>query len=384
MACLLTGLVSNSALTAATLLTAPAGGVISAGIGHNLALKSDGTVWEWGGISSIKSKLYATQVSGLTGVVDISASTLNLALKNDGTVWEWGYEGNTNPATYIQIPAQVTGLTGVIAVSAGQYYGLALKSDGTVWAWGQNPTGNLGTGTHLSSTIPVQVPNLTNVIDIIAGSTGTPISLALKKDGTVWGWGAGPYGFGDPIVQNPLTPMPLAALTNVLAVSRGGNHSLVLKNDGTTWAWGLNTHGELGDGTTVSKITSITQVKGLAKPADISAGDSFSLALNSDGTVWAWGVNTLCQLGYSSGPGISGTYYSSLPKLINGLSTVTQISAGSSLGLALKSDGTVWAWGGGWLFNGVNPIGNALGNGTSNSSSVPVQVLIGPGTPLKL
>ena len=401
MACILAGLVSSSVLSAAT----PS---ISAGLFHSLALKSDGTVWEWGihYVNPVTGaqipSLYAVQVSGLAGIVAVSENSSNsLALKSDGTVWMWGNTGTAPLGAIIQNPVQVSGLTGAIAISAGQNYGLALKSDGTVWAWGNGGQGNMGNGNIGGSLTAVKVDYLLNSVNfnfmaVSAGRSGNPyapMSLALKHDGTVWAWGGvphigSPYGFGSPTLTSPLTvPAQLTAFTTVLAVSRGYDHSVILKNDGTAWAFGSNWSGQLGDGTTVDKTTSVTAVKGLANAVKISAGTDFTLALKSDGTVWAWGVNGNYQLGYVSAPVTAPQIpYSSLPSMISGLSTVTQISAGSAHALALKSDGTVWAWGSGSLpaVGLGSPFPNALGNGTTNSSSVPVQVLIGPGTPLKL
>ena len=89
----------------------------------------------------------------------------------------------------------VSSLSGVTAVSGGSSYSLALKNDGTVWAWGSNSSGQLGTGNTTNSKVPVQVPSLSGVIAIAAGTSGLNYhSLALKADGTVWAWGDNNYG----------------------------------------------------------------------------------------------------------------------------------------------------------------------------------------------
>ena len=120
----------------------------------------------------------------------------SVALKGDGTVWTWGYNGygelGSGNTTNRPTPFSVAGLTNVVGVAAGNYHTLAVKSDGTVWAWGNNSYGQLGDGTTNSRTIPVQVVQLTNVIAVAAGQDS--FSLALKSDGTVWGWGYNGYG----------------------------------------------------------------------------------------------------------------------------------------------------------------------------------------------
>ena len=167
---------------------------------------------------------------GVAAVPAVAAGHTNLALKSDGTVWAWASPLN---------PAQVSGLTGVVGVSAGAGgHNLAVKSDGTVWAWGLNNFGQLGDGSTADSLSPVQV---------------------IGTAGTVGAWA-------------------------------GDFHSLAVKSDGTVWAWGLNNDGQLGDGTTTNRL-SLVQVSGLTGGVGVSAGGAFSLALKSNGAVWAWGNN---------------------------------------------------------------------------------------------
>jgi len=121
----------------------------------------------------------------------------------------------------------------VIQVSGG-YHSLALKSDGTVWAWGDNYYGDLGDGTTTDRNTPVQVSGLTGVTAI---SGGGQYSLALKSDGTVWAWGDNYHGkLGDGTTTDRYTPVQLMGLTGVTAISGGEDHSLALKSDGTVWA----------------------------------------------------------------------------------------------------------------------------------------------------
>jgi len=122
-------------------------------------------------------------------------------------------------------------------------------------------------------------------------------------------------------------------------IASGSHHSLALKRDGTVWAWGWNAHGELGDGTT-EKFKSIpVKVSGLSNVIMIAAGHSHNLALKQDGTVWAWGHNYEGLLG----DGTSTNKF--IPVQVLSLSNVTMIEAGDYHSLALKQDGTVWVWG---------------------------------------
>ena len=122
------------------------------------------------------------------------------------------------------------------------------------------------------------------------------------------------------------------------AIAAGGTHSLALKSDQTVWAWGLNSSGQLGDGTTTSHFTA-AQVTGVTTAIAIAAGNTHSLALKADGSVVAWGSNSNGQIGDNS------TTQRTSPVAVSGLTSVIAIAAGTNHSLALKSDGTVVAWG---------------------------------------
>ncbi|MCL2140281.1 MAG: RCC1 repeat- and reductase domain-containing protein [Dehalococcoidia bacterium] len=281
------------------------------------------------------------------------------------------------------------------AISAGYYHSLALKSDGTVWGWGMGGGGQLGNGLSGSGlehehTTPVQVLGVGgsgNLTDVIAISAGGFHSLALKSDGTVYAWGQN-YQFGqlgNGTYTNSSIPVQVLGvggignLTDVIAISAGYQYSLALKSDGTVYAWGRNYYGQLGDDTTTNSTTpvQVLGVGGIGNLTDviaISAGHEYSLALKSDGTVYAWGENYYGQLGIDTN-GI-GTD-SSTPVQVLGvggsgnLAGIIAISAGKDHSLALKSDGTVYAW-------GRNDHGQ-LGDNTTTRRIVPVQVKSGSG-----
>ena len=249
---------------------------LAAGYWHSLALKSDGTVWTWGtngkgqlGDGTTNAQSVPVQVSGLTGVIAIAAGTdFNLALKSDGTVWGWGADnqgqlGDNNDGsvdTFRKVPVRATGLTGITAISGGYEHGLALKSDGTVWAWGRNDEYECGVAySGHGERVPVQVTSLSGITGLVAGGWH---SLALKSNGTVWGWGSNYYrelGSLNWTDVNYQTPVQTSSLTtgSVAALVAGVNHSLAMKSDGTLFSWGDNGHGELGDGTTALRATPV-------------------------------------------------------------------------------------------------------------------------------
>ena len=342
---------------------------VSAGGYHTVALLSDGTVYAWGrndrgqlGDGTTTDRHIPVRVSGLTNVTAISAGYEHtVALKSDGTVWAWGlnFYGQLGDGTTTtrRTPVQVSGLTGITAISAGYSHTIALKSDGTVWAWGNNGNGRLGDGTTTNRHTPVQVSGLTGITAISAGEYHT---VALKSDGKVWSWGVNWYGqLGDGTTSNSRTPVQVSGLTEVTAISAGRLHTTALKSDGTVWAWGRNDRGQIGDGTTTDRHAPV-RVSGLTEITAISAGEEHTVALKSDGTVWAWGNNGNGRLGDGT------TTTRSTPVQVSDLTTeFTAISAGTYHTIALRFDGTVWAW-------GYNNRGQ-LGDGTTTTRRTPVK-----------
>jgi hypothetical protein len=357
------------------------------GTGISLSLCSDSTVMIWGNNTSycgsdtteiVNSSVPVPQ-SGLSGVIALNGgNSHSMALKADGTVWAWGLNssgcvGDGLYASHVLFPVQAIGVSGISKIAGGFYHSMALKNDGTVWTWGDNEFGQLGNGSVMNTgcycePVPAQIANLSNMISIAGGWNH---SVAVKNDGSVWSWGnntKGQLGDGSGI-DNP-TPAMISGLTGITEVSCGRDHSLALKNDGTVWCWGDNFYGQIGVmtdsiGDCACQVIP-TQLAGLTGVIAVSAGDNFSLALKNDGTVWAWGGNDYGQLG-------NGTInvVSQVAVQVSGLTGITSIKAEYVHSLALKNDGTLWAWG--W-----NNLGQ-LGNGTTSTSgcqcaSTPVMV----------
>lgn len=346
--------------------------MIYAGAQVSLAVNVDGNVFAWGtntsgqlgNNSSVSNS--ATPVSvNIKNVVNlVTGLDFVIALKSDKTASAWGNnvygqlgDGTT---TLAKNPVTVKFLTGeATQFGAASASGFALLADKTLLGWGQNTSGQLGNGsTTNSSTAATAVSNLTDVTQVESGPYHV---LALKADGTLWGWGSTSNGALGPGVSGTESTVPLQILSNVTTMAAGTTHNLAVKTDGSVWAWGstkvTSYYGEAGP----SSSETPTQIAGLDQIIAVSAGDYFSVALRKDGTVWTWGSNTSGQLGNGS------SNSSDTPVQVSGLTGVTAISAGTTHCLALKSDGTVWAWG--------NNQQGQLGDGTKTTSDVPVQVV---------
>jgi hypothetical protein len=227
-----------------------------------------------------------------------------------------------------------------------------LKSDGSVWAWGNNANGQLGNGTTTNSAVPVQLSGLSGVKTLAAGNDYT---VSLKSDGSVWAWGNNTNGqLGNGTTTQSATPLQVTGLTGVTAIAAGYDHTVALVNDGSVWAWGNNSNGQLGDGSTTQRNGPV-QVGGVIGATAIAAGNGYTMVLASNSTVWAWGNNSNFQLG-------NGTATSSVtPVQVSGLSAVRAISASSGHAIALLTDGTVRTWGA----NAMGQLGNGTINDSS-------------------
>jgi len=308
------------------------------------------------GSSSVSAKAVVKAVSG--------GWNYALALKSDGSVWAWGANDNgqlgNGTTTGSLVPIPVPSLAhGVIAIAAGWDAAVALKSDGSVWTWGANDRGQLGDGSHAASQVPVRVSGIGGRVTAIAA--GFSYALTLKSDGTVWGWGddfQGQLGNG----QNADTTSPVAVhgLTGrVVAISAGKAHSLAIEADGSVWAWGDNGGGELGVDTGDVFQNTPVRVAGLSgHTLAVAAVVDHSAAIEAGGTLWSWGREFLP----------SGDYMGTdAPTPMPGLTNVKQIAGGWSFFVALEANGSVWAWG-----ENLDTLGDGSGHDSPNN---PVAVL---------
>ena len=343
------------------------------------ATNAPGTVYAWGdnlfgglGDGTTGDSITPVRVGGVTGVTGVTAIAAGeysgYALRGLGTVYAWGANANgelgDGSTTDSSIPVRVRGLTGVTAIAGGFSTGYAVRSDGTVYAWGDNGYGGLGDGTMIGRSTPVRVRGLTGVTAVAGGAFS---GYAVRSDGTAYAWGDNGYGgLGDGTMIDRSTPVRVRGLTGVTAVAGGAFSGYALRSDGTVYAWGMNAYGQLGDGTTTDSSTPV-QVNYLTGVTAIAAGEYSGYALRSDGTVYAWGYNATGELGDGT------TTNRTTPVRVNsltgltGLTGVTALAGGLFNGYALRSDGTVDAWG----YNGHGQLGSGL---TRNYTSTPVQV----------
>jgi len=335
--------------------------------------KTTATLYTWGsnssgqlgnGIASARSSPGTVAGGGTTWCAASAGNEHTAAVKTDGTLWTWGCNSfgrlGDGTATNRSSPGTVAGGgTTWCAASAGGFHTAAVKTDGTLWTWGANGYGRLGDGTATNRSSPVTVAG--GGTTWCAASAGGFHTAAVKTDGTLWTWGYNARGqLGDGTATNRSSPGTVAGGGNSWCrVSVGRTHAVAIKTDGTLWTWGCNSHGQLGDGTTTNRSSPVTAAGGDTNWCFASAGNVYTAAVKTDGTLWTWGTNSGGQLGDGT-----TTLRSSPGTVAGGGTTWCIASAGDSHTAAIKTDGTLWTW-------GVNSQGR-LGDGTTTSRLSPV------------
>jgi len=337
--------------------------------------------WESGttGLSNRTTISSPTQIPGdwalndnilASGNKHMGMETGVFAIKNDGTLWGWGAAGHGQlgqndrvaHSSPVQVGSETTwktlSIAGVNARSVG-----GIKTDGTLWTWGDNSNFTLGQSTSAPADVssPVQVPGTTWKSVLMDGKA----FMGLKTDGTLWVCGAnqdGALGHNDKTQYS--SPKQIPGTTWGDSFGGWDNVHAAVKTDGTLWSWGTNGNGELGLNDR-NEYSSPKQVPGTTwRKICQGFGDSASLGLKTDGTLWAWGLNETGVLGLNQ----AHEAKVSSPTQVPG-TTWDNVSHSFNHVMATKTDGTLWTWG-----NGGS---GQLGKNNRTSYSSPVQV---PGT----
>ena len=339
-------------------------------------------LWGWGnndygglGINSTGNRSSPVQtVTGGTKWKQVACGYgMTAAIKTDGTLWAWGLNSSgelgDNTTTNRSSPVQtvVGGTWNYIA--CGYRFTIGIKTDMTLWAWGANDWGQLGNNTTVPRSSPVQtIAGGTNWVQAACTHGGFRASAAIKADGTLWTWGRNTTGqLGD----NTTTPRssPVQTVTGGTTwkqVACGYGITAAVKTDGTLWLWGQNYQGQIGDGTTTRRTSPVQTVSAGTTWKQVACGYRHCVAVKTDGTLWAWGVNSSGELG----DGTVTNRASPVQTVARG-STWKQVACTGAFSTnttaAIKADGTLWTW-------GANSYGR-LGDNTTVTKSSPVQTV---------
>ncbi len=243
----------------------------------------------------------------------------------------WGALGNGQTIGVTFSPTQI-GTASWKCVDGGLGFSVGIQSDGTLWSWGKNNDNELGDGSKTDNTTPHKIGTPT---DWKAISTGVSHTIAIKNDHTIWGFGEGNSGaFGTGAATNLTTPAQIGSGTaDWEAVACGNYFTLAIKTNGTLWAWGNNTYGQLGNNSTQDTY-SPEQIGADTDWKMVAASQKYnSFAIKTDGTLWAWGFNSF------------GGAIVKVPTQVGTDNNWKFVATKDDSHFAIKTDGTLWAWG---------------------------------------
>ena len=274
------------------------------------AIKSDGTLWMWGygsfgGLAQNNyiSKSSPVQVGSSTDWAEISAGRTSLGVKTSGQLWVWGYNNigqlGINSIPYVQnksSPVQLGSVT-TWSTPSGYYQNQAcMRTDGTFWLWGYNYFGTIGRNDRTNAIIPTQVDGTW-----LTAAVGRYHAGGIKSGGTMWLWGHNAYGL---LGQNDTnisrsSPIQVGAGTDWAKLDLGHSHNMAIKSNGTLWGWGSNTNGQLGDNNPFTKSSPV-QIGALTTWSQVFAHNTNSFALKNDGTLWSMGRGDIGSTGLNT------------------------------------------------------------------------------------
>ena len=337
------------------------------------------SAWSWGRATNgqlgdnttVSKSSPVSVVGGFTDWSEVSGGVdHSLGLRTNGTAWSWGQPnngrlGNDTIAGYVSSPVSVVGgFTNWCNISTGTNFSLAIRTNGTIWGWGLQSQGQLGDGTAANKSSPVSVVG--GFTDWCQVSAGSNHSAAVRTNGTIWAWGCNGAGrLGNDNTTDVSSPVSVVGgYTDWCGVSAGGGHTLGLNTSGVLWAWGYGSSGRLGDNTIANKSSPVSVVGGFTDWCQISAGSSHAAAVRTNGTLWTWGSGSYGKLGINA----LGNR-SSPVSVVGGFTDWCQVSASVNSTFGVRTNGTLWAWGYGSY--------GRLGNNSTTARSSPVSVVGG-------
>jgi len=345
-------------------------------VNGNMVIDANGSLWIWGG-TRLRPERFMDDVAAVS-----SGGRHTMVIRTDGSLWGWGnnVHGQLGDGTTITRQSPVHIMDNVKTVVAGTIHTMAIRTDNSLWAWGSNESGQIGDRTiseaehvwaqSLDDSIgmresgrndrhtPVRVmENVAAVMSVATYSNHDPYGesvFAITTDGILWSWGfhgwAGLLGDGTSqdwwIDWTPSRPAPQRVLGDVAYVTSNGWTMYAVQTNGTLWAWGLNWSGQFGNGTNENSDTPVRIMDNVVTVAT-GAGAHHAMAIQADGSLWAWGSNSHGQIG-------DGTRTFSHSELaenndrftpIHVMDNVVDISVGRNHSMAVQADGSLWAWG---------------------------------------
>ncbi len=358
---------------------------VAIGPEHTCGVDSSNTLWCWGrneygqlGLGTTYESYYVVPKLIVNGnnTMWISISTggySSFGIDNRNRLYAWGRNNNSQLANYARLgyndydfPITVESDSPIVSVSGGYDHACAIDSDKHLWCVGGNGYGQLGDGSNESEKYPVMINNSSGTDwSKIAG--GYYFTCGIDTAGNLWCWGRnsnGQLGTGETGTYNNY---PLLVTnsdgTRWAYVDLGYFHTCGIDVQGNLWCWGENAYGKLGTGDEVDHTYPVLITNSMGtKWSSVSLGIKQTCGVDVENNLWCWGDNSLGQLGTGD---YTGSYYPVIVSNSAGTSW-SSVSLDQFSTCGIDTESTLWCW-------GVNDSGQ-LGNGTTNSSNVPVVV----------
>jgi len=342
---------------------------VSAGFIHTMAINTWGELWAWGnngsgrlGLGDTVNRNIPTRVGSQSNWVMVSASyNYTMAINSLGELWAWGGNGNRQlglgDTNNRYVPVRVGAATNWSMISTGDYHVMAINTLGELWTWGSNDVGQLGFGDTTSRSVPVRLGTATNWAMVSVGFRHT---MAINALGELWAWGqniSGQLGIGSSN-NNRHTPVRVGTATNWRTVSAGFSYTTAINTLGELWSWGWNRDGQLGLGHANNR-NAPTRVGTATNWLHVSSGVTHVMAINALGELWSWGSN------HSGRLGLGHTSNRNVPTRVGGAIGWSYVSAGSHTAKT-NTSGELWV-------SGPNNHGQ-LGDGTLTNRHSPVRI----------
>jgi alpha-tubulin suppressor-like RCC1 family protein len=365
---------------------------VEAGESTSYAWSNSGRAFSWGrgdwgqrGDGTTKAiQTKPLPIKNVRGVVKISSNRGHaLVLQRDGKVFATGYndEGQLGigSASFTKTPAQVKGLPCIVDIATGSFSSFALSKAGEVYAWGYNADGELAVGNSWPAEKPTKIPGLSRVKQIVANDYNL---FAIDFSGEVFGIGPNyDKQLGDSVPSIATSPVKLSNVAGIKQMSFFNGTATAISQSGLPIVWG-DTYRVVDVAGPVTESATPIEIPFSYTASFVISGSDQSFLIDNSATLYSWGGNNFGALGSgkdvfctpleSFGTGtclgydIRGLDYHVFMEKTQILTKVKIVAAGDNFALALKSDGTVWAWGSGR--------DGQLGNGYDHLSDIPVQV----------
>jgi len=355
---------------------------VTAGSNHTVAIDADGSLWAWG--SNSNGQVGNKSTADCKSPVQIGTAAdkwkqvsagdnHTVAIDTNNKRWVWGSNsngqlgnGSSGANAEKNEPSQIGDNKNWKLVSAGKDHTVAIDTDNKLLTWGANGSGQLGNNSNTGSNSPVPIRNDKNWVQVSAGNNHT---VAIDTNAKLWTWGSnsnGQLGNGNSGAnEDSKIPVSIEADKNWVWVSAGNNYTVAIDGSDRLWAWGSNSSGKLGLGNITADPEKPTLIGDTDKWLQVSAGNNHTVGIKTDGSLWAWGSNSSGQLGNNNSSGTTSQL--NVPTQIGTDKNWAQVSAGNNYTIAIKTDGTLWAW-------GANNNGQ-LGDGTTSQRNTPTQVM---------